>query len=50
MSGASLVNGLLSIDLVREVPEAMKPRSITIENRPAPTLRQVGDGGKGRIA
>ncbi len=42
VSGASLVNGLLSIDLVREVPEAMKPRSITIENRPAPTLRQVG--------
>jgi molecular chaperone IbpA len=50
VSGANLVNGLLSIDLVREVPEAMKPRSITIENRPASTLRQVGDGGKGRAA
>jgi len=50
VSGASLVNGLLSIDLVREVPEAMKPRSITIENRPAPTLKQVGDGGKGKAA
>jgi len=28
---ARLENGLLSIDLVREVPEAMKPRSIKIE-------------------
>lgn len=30
VSGASLVNGLLTIDLVREVPEAMKPRRIDI--------------------
>lgn len=30
-TGASLVNGLLHVDLVREVPEAMKPRSIRIE-------------------
>ena len=29
--GAQLVNGLLHIDLVREVPEAMKPRTIKIE-------------------
>jgi molecular chaperone IbpA len=50
VTGASLVNGLLSIDLVREVPEAMKPRSITIENRSAATLKQVGDGGKGKAA
>ena len=28
--GASLENGLLHIDLVREIPEAMKPRSIPI--------------------
>jgi molecular chaperone IbpA len=28
--GATLENGLLSIDLVREVPEAMKPRRISI--------------------
>lgn len=32
--GASLVNGLLHIDLVRELPEAMKPRSIKIETAP----------------
>lgn len=34
-TGASLVNGLLHIELVREVPEAMKPRSIRIEAKPA---------------
>jgi len=35
--GASLANGLLHVDLVREIPEAMKPRSIPItvgENAP----------------
>ncbi len=30
VSGASLVNGLLHVDLVREVPEAMKPRQVKI--------------------
>jgi molecular chaperone IbpA len=30
VTGASLVNGLLHIDIVRELPEAMKPRSIKI--------------------
>ncbi len=30
ISGANLANGLLHIDLVREVPEAMKPRTIKI--------------------
>lgn len=29
--GAELVNGLLHVDLKREVPEAMKPRTIKIE-------------------
>lgn len=28
--GANLANGLLSIDLEREIPEALKPRKITI--------------------
>ena len=28
--GASLVNGLLTIDLKRELPEEMKPRRIAI--------------------
>lgn len=30
VKGASLKNGLLHIDLVREIPEAMKPRKIEI--------------------
>jgi molecular chaperone IbpA len=30
VKGASLANGLLHVDLVREIPEAMKPRSIPI--------------------
>ena len=30
VNSASLENGLLHIDLVREIPEAMKPRSIPI--------------------
>ena len=31
VTGAELANGLLHVDLVREVPEAMKPRSIKID-------------------
>jgi molecular chaperone IbpA len=39
VSGASLVNGLLHVDLVREVPEAMKPRTIKIDTKSAkPTV------------
>ena len=30
VKGASLENGLLHVNLVREIPEAMKPRSIAI--------------------
>jgi molecular chaperone IbpA len=30
VKGASLQNGLLHVDLVREIPEAMKPRTIPI--------------------
>jgi len=32
VAGATLANGLLNIDLVREVPEAMKPRKIQIDD------------------
>lgn len=32
VTGASLAHGLLTIDLVREVPEAKKPRTIQIAN------------------
>ena len=37
VTGAHLENGLLHIDLLREIPEAMKPRSIPIA------------GGKGKL-
>src|SRR5262244_3283194 len=38
VSGARLTNGLLNVDLVREVPEAMKPRSI-----------KIGNGGESKV-
>ena len=40
VTGASLDNGLLHVDLVREVPEAMKPRQIAIAGA-EPTRPQV---------
>jgi molecular chaperone IbpA len=43
VKGADLVNGLLHIDLVREIPEAMKPRQIAIGKGKAKT-----NGGKVR--
>lgn len=36
VTGASLRNGLLEIELVRQVPEAMKPRTIAIKAADAP--------------
>jgi molecular chaperone IbpA len=36
--GANLTNGMLAIDLVHEVPEAMKPRRIEIANRNQPQI------------
>ncbi|HWA03255.1 MAG TPA: Hsp20 family protein [Rhizomicrobium sp.] len=44
VKGANLENGLLHIDLVREIPEAMKPRTIAIGNgkvKVAPQINQV---------
>ncbi|MCO4055719.1 MAG: Hsp20 family protein [Bosea sp.] len=38
VTGAALEHGLLHIDLVREVPEAKKPRIIPISNAEAGTL------------
>ncbi len=40
VTGASLVNGLLHVDLVREIPEAQKPRRIDIATS-APTAKVV---------
>ena len=45
---ANLADGLLTIDLVREVPEAMKPKKISVNGQP--TLQAVetakDEGGK----
>ena len=38
---AQLENGLLHVDLVREVPEAMKPRTIAITSGKAKTVKQI---------
>ena len=40
VTGASMDNGLLHIDLVREVPEALKPRTIAIESS-APKTKAI---------
>ncbi len=38
VTGASLVNGLLDIELARELPEAMKPQQIKIGGTPQPKV------------
>jgi molecular chaperone IbpA len=43
--GADLKDGLLSIELVREIPEAMKPKKINIGGN-APKHDQIGGSGK----
>ena len=40
VKGASFENGLLMIDLVREIPEAMKPRRIAINGSNLSSLEQ----------
>ena len=41
VAGASLINGLLAIELMREVPEAMKPRRIQIGTEQPVQVKQV---------
>ena len=38
---AAFDNGLLKIELVREIPEAMKPRRIAIDGAPAGNVQQL---------
>ena len=40
VKGASLENGLLHVDLAREIPEAKKPRQITIGNSKPKVVEQ----------
>lgn len=44
VEAANLADGLLIIDLVREVPEAMKPKKIAINNDPKLTVIEDSDG------
>ena len=41
VKGATLENGLLHVDLVREIPEAMKPRTIAITTGKAKGTKQI---------
>jgi len=41
VKGAAFDNGLLQIELVREIPEAMKPRRISIEGCPLRNVLQI---------
>lgn len=41
VNGAQLVNGLLHVDLVREVPEAKRPRQIKVETGAPRTLAKA---------
>ncbi len=43
VTAAGLENGLLTIELVRELPEAMKPRSIVIESTAPKTAKVIED-------
>ena len=48
---ARLNDGLLVIDLVREVPEAMKPKSISIKTGQKPTVvEDKRDDGEAQAA
>lgn len=50
VTGAALENGLLRIELVRELPEAKKPRKIAIGQSADAQSPRVIEGGKGAAA
>jgi len=41
VKGAAFDNGLLQIELIREIPEAMKPRTIAIHGASGSNVRQI---------
>jgi len=47
---ADLADGLLIIDLVREIPDAMKPRKIAIGGAPPLTAVPASEGGEASAA
>lgn len=46
VTGADLVNGLLNIELVREIPEAMKPHTIAINKGTKDDINQLRDASE----
>ena len=50
VTGAELQNGLLRIELKRELPEAMKPRKIEIGRTESPERPKLISGGEGSAA
>ena len=50
VAGAKLLNGLLEIDLVREIPEALKPRRIAIGTGAAKSGVKLVEGEKAEKA
>ena len=53
VTGADLTNGLLTISLVKEIPEAMKPRSIAINaanQRDSAALEHTGEQSEDKAA
>lgn len=50
VTGASLKNGLLRISLMRELPEAKKPRKIAIGDTSKPTKPKLIEGGNADAA
>ena len=50
VTGADINNGMLSIRLLRELPEAAKPRQITIGGASGQTRAKIIEGGKNKAA
>ncbi|WP_379546699.1 Hsp20 family protein [Qipengyuania sp. DSG2-2] len=44
VQSADLADGLLTVDLVREVPEAMKPKKIAVNGQPSLSIVDSEDG------
>ena len=50
VAGADLNNGLLTVSLVKEVPEAMKPRTIEINQKSNVFDYKISDKNDGKVA
>ena len=46
MENAGLENGLLTVELFREIPEALKPRKIAVNGVTAKSAEEPAEGGQ----